>query len=82
MANEEDSAQEEQEEQQNEQDLDADKISSSSDSDYDSDNDSSYNSEEPLTYTRPGDDPPESENTSEINVRRLTEYSIDANGLG
>uniref|UniRef100_A0A2N9GD04 MORN repeat-containing protein n=1 Tax=Fagus sylvatica TaxID=28930 RepID=A0A2N9GD04_FAGSY len=76
MANEEDSAQEEQEEQQNEQDPDADKISSSSDSDYDSDkdsdDDSSYYSDEPLTYTRPGDDPPESENTPEINIRRFT----------
>jgi hypothetical protein len=29
-------------------------------------------SDEPLTYTRPGDDPPESENTPEINIRRFT----------
>ena len=86
MANEEDSAQEEQEEQQNEQDLDADKISSSSDSDYDSDkdsdDDSSHYSDETLTYTRPSDNPPESENTPEINIRQLTEYSVDADGLG
>uniref|UniRef100_A0A2N9GCA8 MORN repeat-containing protein n=1 Tax=Fagus sylvatica TaxID=28930 RepID=A0A2N9GCA8_FAGSY len=72
MANEEDSAQEEQKEQQNEQDPDADKKSSSSDSDNDSDDDSSYYSDEPLTYTRSGDDPPESENTPEINIRRFT----------
>ncbi|GAV61792.1 MORN domain-containing protein, partial [Cephalotus follicularis] len=66
-------------EEEKEEEVDNLALSSSSDSDSDSD-DSDYNGgattnteqEIPITYTRPGDEPPESENTPEINLKRFS----------
>jgi hypothetical protein len=73
---------EEQEDQQNEQttdeeDQDPDEenpSSANSESEYDSDESyyTDYSDEDQLTYTRFGEEPPESENTPEINIRRFT----------
>lgn len=66
---------EEQEDEQNEQDPYAEKSSSDdSESEYDSEDSyfTDYSDEETLTYTRLGEEPPESENTPEINIRRFT----------
>lgn len=67
---------EEQESRQNAQNLDAQSSSSdSSESEYDSDGSSDYDDEvdEPLVYTRPGEEPPESDNTPEVNIRRFSQ---------
>lgn len=63
------------EDKQNEQNPDAHSSSDSSESDYDSDDSSDYDDEleEPLVYTRPGEELPESENTPEVNIRRFSQ---------
>lgn len=79
MANYDELVESEQENEQNpeqrDQDRDAEKPSDDSESEYDPDDSSSYtdsSDEESLTYTRLGDEPPASENTPEINMKRFT----------
>ncbi|KAJ7947936.1 TIC 100 protein [Quillaja saponaria] len=63
---------EENPDQQEEPDAGKSSLSSSEDSDSDdSSYEGDYEVEDSLTYTRPGDEPPESENTPEVNIKRF-----------